>query len=184
MTGASVLLEPAAHQTRFVLTGLAPLTDRTVSFDLGYSSVIESYISADPPKPEELSAALSVIELHLDDVARELSAERSSDDGRSPFDMAVRDGSIIGLGPIFTNLAAIELGHAGQAVDGFELTREAAEDVFRTIATESSTDRLHNPGLDPDWVSLIVGGACLVVETFRCWGIEVITVSRSQVPTS
>jgi exopolyphosphatase/guanosine-5'-triphosphate,3'-diphosphate pyrophosphatase len=184
MTGASVLFEPQSHRTSFALSGLTPLSDRTASFDLGYSSVIDTYLISDPPKAEELSAALSVVELHLDDVVRELNEERNSADGRSPFDMAVRDGDMIGIGPIFTNLAGIELGHAGEAIDGFELTREAVEDVFRTIATESLSDRLHNPGLDSDWGSSIVGGACLVVETFRRWDIEVVTVLSSQVETS
>lgn len=179
-----MLFEPQSQRTSFVLSGLTPLTDRTLSFDLGYSSVTDTFLVSDPPKAEELSAALSVVELHLDDIVRELNLERSPDDGRSPFDMAVRDGEIIGIGPIFTNLAAIELGHANEAIDGFELTREAAEDVFRTIATESLPDRLHNPGLDADWGSSIVGGACLVVEAFRRWDIEVITVSRSRMQTS
>lgn len=172
-------LEPS--QTSFTATGLAPLADRTISFDLGFMSLTDMYLHADPPRAEELSAALSVVELHLDDMARELNAERSSDDGRSPFDMVVRDGVITGVGPIFTNLAAVELGHQGEAIEGFELTREAIEDVFRTIATEPLNDRLHNPGLDPEWGVSIVGGACLVVETFRCWDLDAIVVHRSEV---
>ncbi|MFW2381573.1 MAG: hypothetical protein ACN4GZ_07430, partial [Acidimicrobiales bacterium] len=136
---------------------------------------------SDPPRPEELSAALSVVELHLDDVGRELNADRSPDDGRSPFEMVVRDGDVIGIGPVFANLAAVELGHAGEAIDGFELTRDAVEDVFRTIATEALEDRVHNPGLDPAWAASMVGGACIVVETFRCWDLEAITIRSSRV---
>jgi exopolyphosphatase/guanosine-5'-triphosphate,3'-diphosphate pyrophosphatase len=181
MTSASMVFEPQSHRTRFSLTGLSPLADRTVSFDLGHASLTETYLTSDPPRPEELSAALSVVELHLDDVARELSAERSPDDARSPFDMAVRDGIIVGAGPIFTNLAAVELGNAGSAIDGFELTRDAVEDVFRTVATEALNVRLHNPGLDPNWASAIVGGACVVVEAFRCWDLQSITIRQWEV---
>ena len=32
----------------------------------------------------------------------------------------------------------------------FRLSRAAAEDVFRTLATEPRADRIHNPGLDPE----------------------------------
>ena len=39
------------------------------------------------------------------------------------------------------------------------LTRDAAEDVFRTLATEPLADRLHNPGLPRERADIIVGGA-------------------------
>ena len=35
-------------------------------------------------------------------------------------------------------------------IHGFELTRDAAEDVFRTLVTESFAERIHNPGLPED----------------------------------
>ena len=40
----------------------------------------------------------------------------------------------------------------------FVLTRDAAEDVFRTLATESLADRIHNPGLEEARADVIVGG--------------------------
>ena len=177
---ATLLFEPQSGSTTFSLSGVHPLPDRSVSFDLGYSSVSDTYLSSDPPKPEELSAALSVVELHLDDVVRELNAVRSTDDGRTAYEMTVRDGQVIGVGPIFVNLAAVELGHD---VSGeFELTRDAVEDVFRTVATESLEDRIFNPGLDARWAPVLVGGACLVVEAYRCWDLESVTVRSTEVP--
>lgn len=179
-TGPQMVFEPQSHRSTFEVSGVAPLEDQTITIDLGYKNATDLYIPSDPPKPEELSAALSVVELHLDDVVRELNSVRSGDDGRSAFEMTVRDSVVIGVGPIFVSLAALELGELSDKIDGFELTREAAEDVFRTVATESDQDRQFNPGLDPQWSPLIVGGTCLVVEAFRCWGLEKIVVSHPQ----
>ena len=175
-----MLFEPQSHRTTFSVTGVAPLNDQTVTIDLGYKNATDLYIPSDPPRPEELSAALSVVELHLDDVVRELNTLRSPDDGRSAFEMTVRDQPIVGVGPIFVTLAAVELGKLSPEIDGFELTREAVEDVFRTIATESNDDRQFNPGLDPAWSEQIVGGACLVVEAYRCWDLDKVVVSHPQ----
>ena len=172
-----MVFEPQSHRSTFTVTGVAPLPDAVVEVDLGYKNLTDLYLGSDPPRPEELSAGLSVVELHLDDVVRELNADRSPDDGRSAFEMTVRDGTIVGIGPIVCTLAALELGDDSVDLNGFELTREAVEDAFRAIATESIADRGHNPGLAPEWVELIVGGACLVVEAFRCWDLVSMVVS-------
>jgi exopolyphosphatase/guanosine-5'-triphosphate,3'-diphosphate pyrophosphatase len=74
--------------------------------------------------------------------------------------------SVTLAGPIAETIVAIEIG--APAVDRrFTLTRDASEDVFRTMATESSADRRHNPGLPSDLVGVIVGGCCAVVGLIR-----------------
>lgn len=181
MIDPTITIDPRSHRTTFSISGidLAPTTS-VLHIDLGYQNTTDSFLESDPPRPEELSAALSVIELHLDDVARELTAERNPDDGTTPFDRTVRRGMVAGGGPIFATLAAVEIGldpFDPELVDGFELTRAAVEDVFRTIATEPLADRLHNPGLTPEWADVIVGGACVIVEAYRCWDLGSITVT-------
>ena len=47
------------------------------------------------------------------------------------------------------------------------LAREAAEEVFRALATERRADRLQNPGLDPRRVDTILGTCCLVLAVMR-----------------
>ena len=37
------------------------------------------------------------------------------------------------------------------------IERDAAEEVFRTLATESRAQRLHNPGLEPGRVDTVLG---------------------------
>ncbi|MEY2939567.1 MAG: hypothetical protein RIS58_554, partial [Actinomycetota bacterium] len=63
------------------------------------------------------------------------------------------------------------------ALHGFTLTREAAEDVFRTLATERLADRVANPGLSPERADIIVGGCCVLVGIMRRLKLDALTVS-------
>ncbi len=146
------------------------------SAPIGGRSITAAYLRGDPPRADELSAALSIIELHIDDVRRE-APELLAD-----LDSAV----VVGLGAVVT-LAAIEVGltdgdpNTGSGdgpLHGFVLTREAAEDVFRTIATERRADRRHNPGLPPTRVDEIVGAGAVLVEVMRQLGLGRVTVSQ------
>jgi exopolyphosphatase/guanosine-5'-triphosphate,3'-diphosphate pyrophosphatase len=60
---------------------------------------------------------------------------------------------------------------------GMALTKDAAEDVFRTLATERLADRVHNPGLTVERAGVIVGGCCILVAIMRRLGLDNITVS-------
>ncbi len=183
MSEPRILFEPGQQDTTFTPLDLAPLSASPFVFPMGYQNVTDDFLTSDPPRPEELSALLSVIELHLDDVARVLGVDTSPHDGRTVLDMTFRDGTVHGVGPIFETIAAVELGahpFDPTAVHGFELTRAAAEDVFRTLATESLADRLHNPGLSVERGPTIVGGCCLVVGAFRRFDLKRVVVDGSR----
>lgn len=140
------------------------------SADIGAISATEAHLHGDPPTPWELAAALSVVELHVDDMIREI--EGLGD--------VLRDGTVIGVGGTITTVAAVEVGlleHDPDRIEGMVLTRGAVEDVFRTLATERAVDRAHNPGLPADRVDLIVGGCCVLVEILRRLGIDELVVS-------
>lgn len=182
MTEPRMLFEPGEQFTTFTPVGVSPLAASPFVFPMGYQNVTDDFLTSDPPRPEELSALLSVIELHLDDLARVLGVDASPDDGRTVLDMTFRDGTVLGVGPIFQTIAAVELGAQpddAAAVSGFELTRAAAEDVFRTLATESLENRLHNPGLTAERGPTIVGGCCLVVGAYRRFGLKSVVVAGS-----
>ena len=68
------------------------------------------------------------------------------------------------------------IGTAGTIV-----TVAAVEDVFRTLATESLADRLHNPGLPRDRADVIVGGCCVLVALMRRWDAPHVTVSAQNI---
>lgn len=106
----------------------------------------------DPPWAEELTNAVGWVLDHMEDVEREAPACRFAE----RVELCGGDVEV---------LAAVEAGHAVELP--FELTREAAEDVYRTMVTEGDADRAHNPGLPPHLVHDVLGVACEVVAVMR-----------------
>ena len=143
----------------------------TLSIDVGCVRLTEAWLHSDPPAPEELSQALSVVQAYLDDVDRDLPAVGQAQ-------------TLIGTAGTVTTVAAVEIGLAEydpEVLHHFRLTREAAEDVFRTLATEPAAARRHNPGLEAGRVDVIVGGAAVLVAVLRHWGFEEMIVSEADI---
>lgn len=142
-----------------------------MSLDIGCVRLGEKYLESDPPAPEELVACLSITEVHLDDVAREMPE-------------ALQARTFVGLAGTVSSAAMIEIGlpaYDRAQVHHFRLTKEAAEDVYRTVATEARADRAHNPGLEPGRVDTIVAGMCILVRIMRYFGIEEVLVSEADI---
>ena len=145
--------------------------EQVISIDVGCVRMTEAWLHHDPPTAEELSQALSVIDVHLDDVLREMPQIPEA-------------ATIVGLAGTVTNVAAVEIGLAEwsrEAIHHFALTREAIEDVFRTLATESIADRRHNPGLEPQRADVIVGGLCVLVSIMRRFALSGCLVSENDI---
>ena len=145
--------------------------ERSISLDVGCVRVTERFLHGDPPRPEELSAALSVVEVHLDDVLREVPE-------------ATEAAVLVGLAGTVSTAAAVEIGlpsYDRDRIHHFRLTKAAAEDVFRTLATEAAADRRHNPGLEPGRVDTIVGGLCVLVTVLRKLGYDELLVSEADI---
>ncbi len=142
-----------------------------MSVDIGCVRLTELYLEHDPPQPEELHACISVTTEYLKDVLRELPG-------------AGEAATFVGLAGTITTVAAIEQGLAvydRDRIHGFRLTHEAAEDVFRTLATEARADRVHNPGLEEARADVIVGGCCILVAIFRQLGFTDCLVSEADI---
>lgn len=128
---------------------------------LGAKSLSTSELVSDPPRPEELTNAIGAVVDHLDDMLRALPA--------------AADAEAVGLvGELAMVIAAVEFGGAPPLP--FALGRAAAEEVFRTVATESSADRALNPGLPSDAVDTIVAACCIVVALMRHLHLDQIEV--------
>jgi exopolyphosphatase / guanosine-5'-triphosphate,3'-diphosphate pyrophosphatase len=142
-----------------------------VTTDMGCVRITEKFLDSDPPAPEELANAIGVVRDILDDVERELPAVR---DARR----------LVGLAGTVSTMAAVEIGLATydrDRVHHFVLTHDAAEDVFRTLATEPRDRRVFNPGLEEARADVIVGGALILVTIMRTWNIGECLVSEADI---
>jgi exopolyphosphatase/guanosine-5'-triphosphate,3'-diphosphate pyrophosphatase len=153
--GPFLVVDIGGGSTEFAVGTREP--DGEVSVDIGCVRITEKFLHADPPTALELSQALSVVHDYLDDVARDVPAVTEA-------------RQLVGLAGTVTTVAAVEQGLAQydrDRIHHFVLTRDAAEDVFRTLATERRADRIHNPGLEPGRADVIVGGTAILVAIMR-----------------
>lgn len=168
--GPFLVVDIGGGSTEFAV-GFGGEPDGAVSVDMGCVRLTEQYLRGDPPRPEELSAVLSVVEAYLDDVVREVPQTREA-------------SLMVGLAGTVTTVAAVELGLARydpRLIHHFRLTRAAAEDVFRTLATEARADRIHNPGLEEARADVIVGGCCVLVAVLRYFELDACLVSEADI---
>ncbi len=158
-----LVVDIGGGSTEFVLGTDAPTG--LVSLDIGCVRITEQFLESDPPAPEELSNAVAVVRDLVADVPRVIPG-------------ATEAATLVGLAGTVTTVAAIELGlpeYDPEKIHHFALTRAAAEDVFRTLATENAEQRAHNPGLEPGRVDVIVGGprcssaSSAPSASTRCW---------------
>ena len=168
--GPFLVADIGGGSTEFAVgTGGEP--EGVLSTDIGCVRLTEKFLHSDPPAPEELSQAFDVVRGHLDDVARVIPA-------------AAEARRFVGLAGTVTTMAAVELGLATydrDRIHHFVLTRAAAEDVFRTLATETRRQRVHNPGLEEARADVIVGGAVIVCAIMRYFELQECLVSEADI---
>jgi exopolyphosphatase/guanosine-5'-triphosphate,3'-diphosphate pyrophosphatase len=167
--GPFLVVDIGGGSTEFATGTTEP--DGVLSVDIGCVRLTEKFLHHDPPTPEELSQVISVARDYIEDVAREIPSSR---DARQ----------LVGLAGTVTTVAAVEQGLSGydrDRIHHFVLTRAAAEDVFRTLATEPRADRVHNPGLEEARADVIVGGAAILVSVMRFFEFDECLVSESDI---
>jgi len=171
--GPFLVVDIGGGSTEFVLGAVEPPTEvaGVLSVDVGCVRLTEKFLRHDPPQPEELAAALSLVDAYLEDVRRELPGIADT-------------RTLVGLAGTITTVAAIEIGLPTpdpEQTHHFRLTHDAAEDVFRTLATEARADRIHNPGLEEARADVIVAGCCVLVSIMRRLGFEEMVVSEADI---
>lgn len=167
--GPFLVVDIGGGSTEFVVGTTEP--EGVVSVDMGCVRITEQFLHGDPPAAEELSQAISVIHAHLEDVQRAIPS-------------IVDARRLVGLAGTVSTMAAVEIGLAAydrNRIHHFVLTRDAAEDVFRTLATERRADRVHNPGLEEARADVIVGGAAVLVTVMRHFDFAECLVSESDI---
>lgn len=167
--GPFLIVDIGGGSTEFIVG--TDHVEGVISVDVGCVRLTEKFLAHDPPLPEELSACISLADAYLDDVVREVPAVAEA-------------RTLVGVAGTITTVAAVEIGLAEydrDRIHHFRLTRDAAEDVFRTLATESRAERIHNPGLEKARADVIVGGCCVLVALFRRFGFDEMIVSEADI---
>ena len=171
LTGLPELLAPTlvidigGGSTEYTVGVLSP--DQSASIPFGAVTSTESHISSDPPRPEDLTNLIGAVADELEELSRTIPALASP-------------ARVVGVAGTIVTIAAIELGlHSFDdgALHGMILSRDAAEDVFRTMATEPLSLRRQNPGLPAERADIIVAGCCILVATMRRLHLDEIIVS-------
>ena len=142
--------------------------DFAVSLPFGAVNLTEAELHRDPPRPEELTNAISLVSDAIDDVAHN-------------YPLIGQIDRVVGVAGTIVTVAAVEVGQKTfdpSALHKLKLSREAVEDVFRTLATERLSDRVFNPVLPRDRADIIVGGCCVLVAVMRRLQISEIVVSQ------
>jgi exopolyphosphatase/guanosine-5'-triphosphate,3'-diphosphate pyrophosphatase len=167
--GPFVVVDIGGGSTEFIVGTDA--VEGVISVDVGCVRLTEKFLEHDPPLPEELTASISLTDAYLEDVVREVPGVAEA-------------RTLVGVAGTITTVAAVELGLATydrDAIHHFRLTHDAAEDVFRTLATEPRAQRIHNPGLEEARADVIVGGCCVLVALFRRFGFDEMIVSEADI---
>jgi exopolyphosphatase/guanosine-5'-triphosphate,3'-diphosphate pyrophosphatase len=138
--------------------------DRRWTLPIGHR-VVHRALVGDPPRPESITNAIGLVVDHLDDVVRDTTQ--------------VIAAPVRISGPLVSVVADVEYG-AGRPRGPYVLSRDAAEEVFRTLATESSSERRLNPGLPADDVDTIVATCCMIVGVMRRFQLDTIMITATQ----
>jgi hypothetical protein len=118
---------------------------------------------SDPPSPAQLTNALGAVGDEFDDIVR----------GHSEL---IDTNAVTFSGPLASTLARLEAGRPDVA-GRFVLPREAAEEIFRTVATEAANDRAFNPGLPLEHVDTVVAACCIVLTVMRRLHLDQVTIA-------
>ena len=161
----TVVIDIGGGSTEYTAGVLA--AEQSASIPFGAVTSTDSHIASDPPRPEDLTNLIGAVADELEEISRTIP-------------VLVSPARAVGVAGTIVTIAAIELGlpeFNAEALHGFVLTRDAAEDVFRTMATETLSQRRHNPGLAADRADIIVAGCCILVATMRRLHLDHIVVS-------
>jgi exopolyphosphatase/guanosine-5'-triphosphate,3'-diphosphate pyrophosphatase len=91
-------------------------------------------------------------------------------------------GRVVGVGGTIRNLAAAAMKRAGMPpldVQGFELTRDALDEVIEWLADRPASKRGELPGIKPDRGDVILGGALVLAAALDCGGFDRIEVTEA-----
>ena len=169
LDGPILVLDIGGGSTEFVFGERE--AEKVHSSQIGCVRLTEEFFEDDPPLPEQLHACLTVVGGHIDDAVREIPK-------------ITEVSTLVGLAGTVSSVAAIEIGlerYNRERIHHFRLSKEAVEDVFRTLATENRLERISNPGLEEERADVIIAGTAILVKVMRQLGFKECLVSESDI---
>ena len=163
--GSTLVIDIGGGSTEYIIGFDSP--EMSASIPFGAVTATSSHLSRDPARPEDLTNLIGAVADELEEITRDIPA-------------LATPGRVVGVAGTIVTVAAVEIGLPSfddAVLNGFVLTKDAAEDVFRTLATESHSQRILNPGLPAERSDIIVAGCCILVATMRRLHIDEIIVS-------
>jgi exopolyphosphatase/guanosine-5'-triphosphate,3'-diphosphate pyrophosphatase len=149
-------------------------TIHSFSMELGCVRISERCFLHDPPRKDEISAAVAAISSQLDDAITAVPHFRSLSDERM----------MIGLAGTVSTLAALGMGlpeYDRELVHHSVLSLQSVEYWCETLAGERSSERFLRPGMLEGRQDVIVGGALILREVMQQLGFANCLVSESDI---
>jgi exopolyphosphatase / guanosine-5'-triphosphate,3'-diphosphate pyrophosphatase len=179
VSGADVVIDIGGGSTELVVGSGdgGPGRERppdVISLDLGCVRISERYFSHDPPTSGELDSARRGIDAEL---ARAVEAIPLL--GRLP------GGSrCIGLAGTVSTVVTLELGlveYDRDKVHLFRLRADVVDRWRRVLASETSAERLHHPGMAEGREDVLLGGVLVLAECLARLGLDECLVSEADI---
>jgi exopolyphosphatase/guanosine-5'-triphosphate,3'-diphosphate pyrophosphatase len=142
----------------------------SVSVDIGSVRVTERVDPSDPPTEEDLTAMRRLVATALAAAEKTVPPQPT--------------GTLVGVAGTTTTVQAIALGldrYDPEAIHQTELSREAAEDVTRRLASMTIAERRALPVMAPGREDVIVSGCVILLEVMGRWGFESCVVSERDI---
>lgn len=139
-----------------------------VSTGLGVVKLTESYMHADPPRPDEL------------ETVRRQAAQRFDRARTVELRDVLPTNAFVGTAGTVTSLAAVDLGLAPYdpvRVTGHRMTRARIAQILGRLASLPLADRRRVPGLEPARADVIVAGGVICLAAMDVLGFCELTVS-------
>lgn len=142
------------------------------SYNIGCRRVTERFLHSDPPRKDEMRAAIEWFRPQFKRFFDRLAAEH--------FDIQ----RIVAVAGTATSVVSIDQAmevYDSARVDGSVVTEATLEEVFRNLASLTCEQRMQVTGLQPGRAPVIVAGTLILRELLRLTGARSFTASESDI---
>jgi len=164
---SALIFDLGGRSTEFILTKKGNALE-TYSLEIGAVALTETYLLSDPPLDGEVKACRAGV----DNILRCGFSEWD--------DKAWRPDELVGTAGTTTTLAAMAQGlnvYRPELIDNYRLTREVLAGLFQRILALPTIERALIPGLPRDRADIIAAGAAGVLEIMDFFNTNSLIVS-------